>query len=38
MDLATKVQILVEAVCISHSTNALGKSMSPIGLLPAMSK
>ena len=29
MDTVTRVQILDEAVCISHNANILGKSMSP---------
>ena len=29
-------QILLKAVCISHCTNTLGKSMNPTILLPAM--
>ena len=38
MDTATRVQILDETDCISHSTNTLGKGMNPIILLPAMSR
>ena len=38
MDSATRVQILDEAGCISHSTNTLGKGMNPIILPPAMGK
>ena len=38
MDTATRVQILDEAVCISHSDNALGKGMHPTILLLAMGK
>ncbi len=38
MDTATRVQILDEADCISHSTNTLGKGMNPIILPPAMGK
>ena len=34
----TRVQILDEADCISHSTNTLGKGMNPIILPPAMGK
>ena len=30
--------ILDETVCISHSTNTLGKGMNPIVLPPAMGK
>ena len=30
MDIAKRVQILDEAVCISHSVNILGKGMNPI--------
>ena len=36
MDTATRVQILDETDCISHSTNTLGKGMNPIILPPAM--
>ena len=35
MDTVTRVQILDEAYCISHSTNTLGKGMNPIILPPA---
>ena len=35
---ASRVQILDETDCISHSTNTLGKGMNPIILLPAMDK
>ena len=38
MDTATRVQILAETDCISHSTNTLGKGMNPIILPPAMGK
>ena len=38
MDTETRVQILDEIYCISHSTNTLGKSMNPIILPPAMIK
>ena len=38
MDIATRVQILDEAVCISHSTHNLGKGMNPIIVFPAMGK
>ena len=38
MDTATRVQILDETDCISHSTNTLGKGMNPIILSPAMGK
>ena len=38
MDTVTRVQILVEADWISHSTNTLGKGMNPIILPPAMGK
>ena len=38
MDTVTRVQILVETDCISHSTNTLGKGMNPIILPPAMGK
>ena len=30
MDTATRVQILDETDCISHSTNTLGKGINPI--------
>ena len=36
MDTATRVQILNEAVCISHSGDTFGKGMNPTILLPAM--
>ena len=35
---ATRVQILDETDCISHSTNNLGKGRNPIILPPAMGK
>ena len=38
MDTATRVQILDETDCISHSTNTLGEGMNPIILPPAMGK
>ena len=38
MDTATRVQILDETDCISHSSNTLGKGMNPIILPPAMGK
>ena len=38
MDTATRVQILDETDCISHSTNTLGKGMNPFILPPAMGK
>ena len=38
MDTATRVLILDEAVCISHSTNTLGKGMNPTFLPPDMGK
>ena len=38
MDTATRVQILNETNCISHSTNTFGKGMNPIILTPAMDK
>ena len=38
LDTATRVQILIETNCISHSTNTLGKGMNPIILPPAMGK
>ena len=38
MDTATRVQILNETNCISHSTNTFGQGMNPIILPPAMGK
>ena len=38
MDTATRVQILDETDCISHSTNTLEKGINPIILPPAMGK
>ena len=38
MDTATRVQILDQIDCISHSTNTLGKGMNPIILPPAMDR
>ena len=38
MDMATRVQILKEAVCISHSANTLGKGIDQTVLLLAMGK
>ena len=38
MDTATRVHILAETDCISHSTNTLGKGINPIILPPAMGK
>ena len=38
MDTATRVQILDDTVCVSHSTNSLGKGMNPIILPPATGK
>ena len=38
MDAVTRVQILDETDCISHSTNTLGKGMNPIILPPAWGK
>ncbi len=38
MDTVTQVQILDEAVCISHSANILGKTMYPTIPSPAMGK
>ena len=35
---ATRVEILDETDCISHSTNTLGKGMNPIILPTAMGK
>ena len=34
MDTVTRVQILDETDCISHSTNTLGKGMNPVILPP----
>ena len=36
MELSIRVQILNEAVCISHCTNTLGKGLNPTIPLPAM--
>ena len=38
MDTVTRVQVLDQAVCISHSTKILGKSIHPSILLPAIGK
>ena len=38
MDTATRVQILDEIDCISHSTNTLLKGMNPIIFPPTMGK
>ena len=38
MDTETRVQILDDSDCISHSTNTLGKGMNPIILPPAVGK
>ena len=38
MDMATRVQILNETDCISHSTNKFGKRMNPIILPSAMGR
>ena len=38
MVMATCVQILDEVVCISYSTNILGKGMNPTILPPAVGK
>ena len=38
MDSVTLVQIQSKAVCISYSTNTLGKCMHQTILLPAMDK
>ena len=38
MDTATRVQILDETDCISHSTNTIGKGMNPIILPQAIGK
>ena len=35
MDAVTRVRILDEAVCISHSTNGFGKGMNPTSLPPS---
>ena len=36
MDLVTRVQILVEAACLSQNDDAPGKDMNPTILPPAM--
>ncbi len=38
MDTTTRVQFLDETDCISHSTNILGKGMSPIILPPEQTR
>ena len=38
IDSATQVQILIKAVCISHSTNTLRESMNPTILPSATDK
>ena len=38
MDIVTRVQFLDKTVCISHSTNTLGKGMNPTILPSAMGK
>ena len=38
MNTATRVQLLDETDCISHSTNTLGEGMNPSILPPAMGK
>ena len=38
MNMVSRVQILNEAVCISHRGNTLGKGMHPTILSPDMSK
>ena len=38
MDKVTSVQILDETVCISYSSNILGKVMNPVIPPPAMGK
>ena len=38
MDMATQVQILDEAVCISYSANTIVKGMNPTILPPLMCK
>ena len=38
MDTVIQVQILNEAVCVSHFSNTLGKSMNPTIFSPAMCK
>ena len=37
-DTETQLQILNDAIFISHCTNTLGKGINPIILLPAMGK
>ena len=36
MDTVTRVKILDQAVCISHSTNTLKKGAYPVIITPAM--
>ena len=38
IDMATQVQILDKAVCISYSTNIFRKGMTPTSLLLVMGK
>ena len=38
MDTVTRVQIMDEAVCISHSANTFGKGMNPTILSSAIGK
>ena len=38
MNTAKQVQILHEAVCISHTANTLKKSMNPTTLFPGLGK
>ena len=38
MDMESRVQILDEVVCISHSVNIPGKGMNPTILTPCMDK
>ena len=38
MDMVTRIQILDQAVCISHSANILGKGMHPTILPLALGK
>ena len=38
MDMVTQVEVLDEAICISHGTNTLGKDMNPTILPPGMSE
>ena len=38
MDLMKQIQVLYEAVCISHSANAFVKGMNPTILFPTIGK